>query len=188
MNREPIFAAIKAARNGAPFTQAEVARIDALLDSFTPDANARKVGRAGMDLIKSFEGLELKAYPDPATGGDPWTIGYGHTGPEVKRGLVWTEAQADAAFAADIARFAAGVAKLIGDALTKPGQFDAMVSLAYNIGLGNFGTSTLLKLHKAGDPIRAAGQFSVWNKAAGKAMTGLTRRRAAEAALYRGAA
>ena len=56
-----------------------------------------KISPAGLDLIKKFEGLRLAAYPDPATGGEPWTIGYGHTGPEVHRGLTWTHDQAEAA-------------------------------------------------------------------------------------------
>ena len=142
------------------------------------------VSKRGLDLIKQFEGCVLKAYPDPATGGDPWTIGFGHTGPEVKKGLVWTQAQANNAIADDVSKFADGVLKLIGAALTTQGQFDAMVSLAYNIGLGNLKGSTLLRLHKAGDYAGAKAQFVRWNKAAGKVMTGLTRRREAEASLY----
>lgn len=183
--REPIFNAIKAAR-GKGFASNEVQMIDALLDALgVPGATvSRTVGKAGLDLIKSFEGLELKAYPDPATGGDPWTIGYGHTGPEVKPGLIWTQAQANNAIADDVTRFADGVSKLVGAAPTTGGQFDAMVSLAYNIGLGNFKESTLLRLHKEGDYAGAAGQFIRWNKAAGKVMAGLTRRREAEAKLY----
>jgi len=185
MTREPIFAAIKAARGGVSFTQAEVARIDALLDSLSGMGGGRTVGKAGLDLIKEFEGLELKAYPDPATGGAPWTIGYGSTGPEVKPGLVWTQAQANNALADDVSKFANGVSGLIGAAPTTGNQFDAMVSLAYNIGLGNFRESTLLRLHKEGDHPGAAGQFGKWVKAGGKTMAGLTRRREAEAALYR---
>lgn len=186
--REPIFAAIKTARGGAAFVQAEVAPIDALLDSLgVPGDSKRTVGKAGLDLIKSFEGLELKAYPDPATGGDPWTIGYGHTGPEVKPGLVWTQAQANNAIADDVTRFSSGVSDLIGAAPTTAGQFDAMVSLAYNVGLGSLKESTLLRLHKEGDYAGAAAQFIRWNKAAGKVMAGLTRRREAEGKLYRGA-
>lgn len=183
--REPIFNAIKAAR-GKGFTAAEVVQVDGLLDALGVGVttSARTVGKSGLDLIKSFEGLELKAYPDPATGGDPWTIGYGHTGPEVKPGLVWTQAQANNAIADDVTHFADGVSKLIGAAPTTDGQFDAMVSLAYNIGLGNFKESTLLRLHKEGDYAGAAGQFIRWNKAAGKVMAGLTRRREAEAKLY----
>lgn len=137
-------------------------------------------------LVKQFEGCVLKAYPDPGTGGDPWTIGYGHTGPEVKRGVVWTQAQADAALEKDLAHFDAGVSALIGAAPTTQGQFNALVSFAFNVGLGNLKTSTLLRMHKEGDYVGAAGQFQRWNKAAGKVMNGLVKRRTAEARLYRG--
>jgi len=148
----------------------------------------RKIDASGERLIKSFEGCKLLAYPDPATGGDPWTIGYGATGPGIHKGVVWSQAQADERFAADIAKFAAKVAALIGSAPTTQGQFNALVSLAYNIGPGNLAGSTLLKLHKGKDYAGAADQFGKWNKAAGRVMTGLTRRRAAEAKMYRGQA
>jgi GH24 family phage-related lysozyme (muramidase) len=145
-----------------------------------------KHSHACSNLVKQFEGCVLTAYPDPATKADPWTIGVGHTGPEVKRGVVWTQAQADEALDNDLARFDTGVAKLIGTAPTTQAQFDALVSLAFNIGLGNLGSSTLLRLHKAGSFEVAATQFVRWNKAAGRIMNGLTRRRMAEASLYRG--
>lgn len=138
------------------------------------------------DLVKSFEGCVLKAYPDPGSGGDPWTIGVGATGPGIKKGVVWTQAQADERLATDLARFGRGVFALTGD--TTQNRFDAMVSLAFNIGLGNFGSSTLLKKHKAHEYGAAADQFARWNRAAGKVMAGLTRRRAAEASIYRGVA
>jgi lysozyme len=138
------------------------------------------------DLVKKFEGCVLKAYPDPGSGGDPWTCGVGATGPGIKRGVVWTQAEADARLDADLARFDAGVSKLIGKAPTTQNQFDALVSLAFNIGLGNLQTSTLLRLHQEGKYEVAATQFVRWNKAAGRIMNGLTRRRMAEAELYRG--
>lgn len=147
-----------------------------------------KVDAAGERLIKSFEGCKLAAYPDPATGGDPWTIGYGATGPDIKKGLVWTQAQADARFTHDVGKFAAKVVALLGSAPTTQGQFNALVSLAYNIGTGNLASSTLLRLHKAKDYEGAANQFGKWNRANGQVMTGLTRRRAAEAKMYRGQA
>ncbi len=150
----------------------------------TPSADCIK-------LIQSFEGCAKKradgsydAYPDPGSGGDPWTIGWGSTGADIKRGVVWTQQQCDDRFAEHVAQFAANVDKALGGAATTQHQFDAMVSLAYNIGMGNFSASTLLRKHKAGDRAGAAGQFAVWNKAAGKVLPGLTRRRAAEAALY----
>lgn len=147
-------------------------------------ARGRTVNATGITLMKSFEGLSLAAYPDPATGGDPWTIGYGATGPGIVKGVVWTQKQADDRFAADVARFASDVDALLGGAPTTDNQFAAMVSLAFNVGIGNFRESTLLRLHKAGDHAGAQGQFIRWNRAAGKVMAGLTRRREAEAKLY----
>ncbi len=144
-----------------------------------------KISQAGKDLIKSFEGLELRVYPDPATGGAPYTAGYGHTGSDVKPGMKVTQAMADAWFDADVAKFESGVSALL-KVPTSQSQFDAMVSLAYNIGLGNFGKSTLLKKHNAKCWQCAAGQFLVWNRAGGKVMNGLTRRRNAERAMYLG--
>lgn len=130
----------------------------------------------------------MKAYPDPATGGEPITIGYGHTQPGLKLGVVWTQAQADAALEADLARFARGVWNAIGEKETTQNRFDALVSFAFNVGLGNLLSSTLLRKHVAGDYAGAADQFIRWNKAAGKVLNGLTRRREAEAKLYRGQA
>jgi lysozyme len=142
-------------------------------------------------LIQEFEGCAKKrpdgtyaAYPDPGSGGDPWTIGWGTTGPDVKKGVVWTQQQCDDRFAAHLDEFAAKVSKILGATPTTQHQFDAMVSFAYNLGPGNLSSSTLLKRHKAGDIIGAAAEFAKWNKAAGKVLAGLTRRRAAEAALY----
>lgn len=144
-----------------------------------------KLSQAGKDLIKSFEGLELRVYPDPATGGAPYTAGYGHTGSDVKPGMKVTQAMADAWFDKDVQKFEEGVSALLR-VTTSQAQFDAMVSLAYNIGLGNFSKSTLLKKHNAKCWSCAAGQFLVWNKAAGKVMNGLIRRRNAERAMYLG--
>lgn len=144
----------------------------------------QKIGPRALALIKSFEGLRLTAYPDPATGGVPWTIGYGSTA-GVKRGDVITEAQAEAKLRDDLASFEAGVSRLIGTSPTTPAQFGALVAFAFNVGLGNLSGSTLLRKHKAGDYAGAAAEFARWNKAAGKVMAGLTRRRAAEADLYR---
>lgn len=176
-----IFAAIRE-RKGDGLTQDEVNTINAIM--YPKTGATAVVNKAGLDLMKEFEGCKLTAYPDPATGGEPWTIGFGHTG-GVKKGDVWTQAKADSVFADDVSKFADGVAKLICAAPTTSNQFSAMVSLAFNIGLGNFKESTLLRMHKDGDYSGAAGQFIRWNRAAGKVMAGLTRRREAEAALYR---
>lgn len=143
-----------------------------------------KLSQRGIDLIKQFEGYSSKAYPDPATGGAPWTIGYGTT-KGIKPGMVITAEQAEKMLRDEVAKFESGVSSLI-TAPTTQGQFDAMVSLAYNIGLGNFGKSTLLKKHNARCYTCAADQFRVWNRANGKVMNGLTKRRAAEREVYMG--
>ena len=149
--------------------------------------------QACIKLIQEFEGCAKKqpdgsylAYPDPGTGGDPWTIGWGSTGPEIRKGVVWTQQQCDDRFAEHLDEFARKVSNLLGDTPTTQCQFDAMVSFAYNLGVGNLSSSTLLKKHKAGDYKGAAAEFERWNKAAGKVLPGLTRRRTAEAALYAG--
>jgi len=144
--------------------------------------------KACADLVKSFEGCVLKAYPDPGSGGDPWTIGVGATGPGISKGVVWTQQQADDRLMADLARFGRGVWNAIGEKETTQNRFDALVSFAFNVGLGNLLSSTLLRKHVSGDYEGAAEQFGRWSKANGKTMKGLTRRRAAEAALYRGQA
>lgn len=141
-----------------------------------------KLSQRGIDLIKQFEGYSSKAYPDPATGGAPWTIGYGTT-KGVKPGMVITAEQAEKMLRDDVAKFESGVSALLKVPTTQ-GQFDAMVSLAYNIGLGNFGKSTLLRKHNEKCYTCAAGQFPAWNRAAGKVMNGLTRRRNAERDVY----
>ena len=144
-------------------------------------------------LVQEFEGCAKKrsdgmieAYPDPGSGGDPWTIGWGTTGPDVRKGVVWSQKQCDDRFTEHLALFAEKVSNLLGTTRTSQNQFDAMVSFAYNVGVANLSASTLLKKHKAGDYKGAAAEFARWNKAAGKVMTGLTRRRAAEAKLYAG--
>ena len=136
-----------------------------------------------LDLIKRFEGCVLQAYPDPATGGEPWTIGYGHTGPEVKPGLKISQDIADAYLLKDVQWFA----DVVSGAVTVPlaqHRFDALVSLTYNIGPKNFRNSTLLRLINGGDLERAADEFPKWNRAAGKVMRGLTIRRMAEREMF----
>lgn len=146
---------------------------------------SRKVTPKGIALIHSFEQCKLDAYPDPGSkDGHPWTIGWGSTGPDIKKGTRWTQEQCDARFEADLAKFSEGVDRLLGGVSTTPHQFDALCSLAYNIGLNALRNSTLLRLHKAGDYKGAARQFLRWNKNDGKVMRGLTRRRLAESDLY----
>ncbi|WP_395443551.1 lysozyme [Caulobacter sp. UC70_42] len=137
-----------------------------------------------IDFIKGYEKCRLTSYlPAP---NDVPTIGWGSTGPDIKLGMTCTKAQADDRFAADLAKFSAGVSKLIGAAPTTQGQYDALVSFAYNVGLEALKTSTLLRMHKDGECENARLQFARWNKQAGKVLNGLTKRRAGEAAIYRG--
>jgi lysozyme len=167
---------------GAPLSQADVDAINAALAPTAP-APGKRVSSAGIALIHSFESCKLTAYPDPGSvDGKPWTIGWGSTGPGIAKGVVWTQKQADDRFAADLGRFEKAVALMAP--VTTQNQFDALVSFAYNVGLAALNDSTLLRFHKAGDYAAAKLQFGRWDKNDGKVMKGLTRRRAAEAALY----
>jgi len=139
-----------------------------------------KYSAAGLALTKQFEGLELKAYQDSV---GVWTIGYGHTGTDVKPGLTITEAQASVLLAADVAWAVTCVNKSVKSAVNQ-NQFDAMVDFVFNLGCAAFGGSTLLRMVNARDFAGAAGQFGRWNKAGGKVLAGLTKRRTAEAALF----
>lgn len=130
-------------------------------------------------LCRKWEGCRLLAYPDPATGADPWTIGYGATGPDIHKGVVWTREQAEADLAQRLMRIGSSLDALLKVSVT-PNQKGALASLAYNIGLGALKSSTLLRLLNSGDTDGAANQFGVWVKAAGKTMPGLVSRRADE--------
>jgi lysozyme len=141
-----------------------------------------KTNTAGLDLIKRNEGCELTAYVCPA---GVLTIGYGDTGPHVVRGMTITREQAEELLANRLEReFEAGVLRLIGDAPTTENQFSALVSLAYNIGLGGLRRSTVLKMHRNGEYDAAAEAFSMWNQGGGRVLAGLVRRRKEEADLY----
>ncbi|MCK2054768.1 lysozyme [Methylobacterium sp. 37f] len=139
-----------------------------------------KTSIAGLSLIKSFEGCELTAYKCPA---GALTIGYGHTGSDVKPGQVITPHRAEELLQGDLAKFEQAVSKALKVAVS-PNQFGALVSLAYNIGGTALARSTLIKRLNAGDTQGAADQFLAWNKAGGKVLKGLTRRREAERALF----
>jgi len=145
-----------------------------------------KTSPKGIALIKSAEGLRLRAYPDPGTGGLPWTIGYGSTS-GVTRNMVITEAQAEQMLAEDLVRFERIVERAVRLPVNQ-GQFDALVSFTYNVGEGNFTASTLLRKLNAGDTAGAAEQFSRWVHAGGKVLPGLVKRRAAERAMFLGVA
>lgn len=138
------------------------------------------LGKYGLELIKSFEGCVLKVYLDAI--GLP-TIGYGHL---IKPGESFTkitQKEAEDLLKSDAQIFVDGVNKLLEVNVTQ-NQFDALVSIAFNIGLGNLKSSTLLRLINAGDYKGAADQFPRWNKAGGKVLSGLTKRRNAERALF----
>lgn len=133
----------------------------------------------GLALIKKFEGCRLQAYKCPA---GVWTIGWGHTR-GVTKGQVISQVDAERMLREDIAPIEQQV-NALGINL-RQGQFDALVSFIFNLGIGNFNGSTLKKriVAKADDAIIAA-EFKKWNKAGGKVMPGLVRRREEEAALW----
>lgn len=142
-----------------------------------------KTSANGINLICGFEGLELKAYDD---GVGVWTIGYGTTivnGIKVKKGDTCTVEQAKSYMAQDLKKFESAVDTSVKVTITQ-NQFDALVSLAYNIGTGAFKSSTLLKKLNAKDYKGAAAQFDRWNRAGGKVMQGLVNRRAKERKLF----
>jgi lysozyme len=139
-----------------------------------------KISQKGLNLIKSFEGLELKAYKDSV---GVVTIGYGSTGPHVSMGQSITETQAEALLLSDVTRFEKGVSDLVKVTLTQY-QFDALVSFSFNLGLGNLKSSTLLRKLNSLDYKGASLEFARWNKAGGRVLAGLTRRRLAEKELF----
>lgn len=139
----------------------------------------------GLDLIREFEGLRLDAYPDPGTGGDPWTVGYGHTGDDVFQGMRITRAEADALLRNDVRSSEDAVHELVNVPLEQH-QFDALVSFCFNCGRSAFAKSSLLRKLNAGQYEAVPGELAKWNKAGGRVMAGLVRRRKAEAALWVG--
>jgi GH24 family phage-related lysozyme (muramidase) len=205
MKRKIIFDAVRRML-GRGFGRREVAALDTAIDDAVAEnepaasrvscrpplaEQPRIVGSAGLALIRGFEGCArlrpdglFEAYPDPGTGGAPWTIGWGATGPGIGPDTVWTRAECDARLEVDVARHAAEVSAVIGDAPTSAHQFDALVSFHYNTGA--IARATLTRRHVAGDFAGAASEFARWNRAGGRVLAGLTRRRAAEAKLYRG--
>ena len=197
MQRKAIFDAVRRML-GRGFTRAEVEELDRAIDAAletlldpVPGVPSSSVSARGIALIKRFEGCARKrtdglfeAYPDPGTGGAPWTIGWGATGEGIEPGTVWTAEDCDARLTRDLARHAADVEAAIGDAPTTQAQFDALVCFHFNTGA--IARATLTKKHCAGDHAGAAREFGRWNRAGGRVLAGLVRRRAAEAALYRG--
>lgn len=158
-----------------------------------PTSSARRCNPAGIAIIKHWEGCARKrrdgrfeAYPDPGSAdGKPWTIGWGATGPDIRRGVIWTQEQCDKRFLRDLERFEREVFALVGHNATE-NQFGALVSFQYNTGglMVDGKRSGLLRKHLAGDFEGAGKQFGRWIYNNGRIMNGLIKRRAQEAELY----
>ncbi|UOZ20285.1 lysozyme [Enterobacter asburiae] len=138
----------------------------------------------GIALIKQFEGCKLTAYQDSV---GVWTIGYGWTQPvdgkPIRAGMTIKQETAERLLKTGLVSYESDVSRLVKVGLSQ-GQFDALVSFTYNLGARSLSTSTLLRKLNAGDYAGAADEFLRWNKAGGKVMNGLTRRREAERALF----
>lgn len=138
----------------------------------------------GIALIKQFEGCKLTAYQDSV---GVWTIGYGWTqtvdGKPIHAGMTIKQETAERLLKTGLVSYESDVSRLVKVGLTQ-GQFDALVSFTYNLGARSLSTSTLLRKLNAGDYAGAADEFLRWNKAGGKVLNGLTRRREAERALF----
>ncbi len=145
----------------------------------------RKINKAGLDLIKYFEGFYPKAYNCPA---GVLTIGYGHTNAmkyfKFKDGDVITEAKADKILQEDLAESSNDVETLTAGVVLNDDQFAALVSFVFNCGRGNFASSTLLKRLKAGNFADVPTQLKRWTRGGGVILKGLVRRRDAESALF----
>jgi GH24 family phage-related lysozyme (muramidase) len=141
-----------------------------------------KLSKNGLELIKSFEGLRLKAYK--VTDSEKYfTIGYGHYGSDVKEGMEISKKKAEELFEKDVQRFVDGVNELVKVPINQ-NQFDALVSFAYNVGLGALKKSTLLDLLNGKEYKGASEQFERWNKSGGKVLKGLVTRREKEQKLF----
>lgn len=139
-----------------------------------------KTGKKGIELIKEFEGCELKAYQDSV---GVWTIGYGHT-KNVKKGDVITQKQADQFLIEDLADAENAVNRLVKVEINQD-MFDALSSFTFNLGAGSLHSSTLLKLLNQSKYSEASEQFTRWVYAGGQKLSGLIRRREAEQKLFR---
>lgn len=178
--------------SGGKLTQKQVDAADKLIATAYDDVTSMlgiatdemSISPSGIDLIRNFESLRLNAYDD---GVGVWTIGYGTTkypnGIRVKKGDTCTLDQAKAYMQNDLKSFEQTVNNTVKVPLNQ-NQFDALVSLAYNIGSTAFKNSTLVKRLNEGNYNAAANQFNVWVNAGGKRMQGLVNRRAAERTLF----
>ena len=140
-----------------------------------------KISSTGVDLIKHFESCKLTAYQDSV---GIWTIGWGHTG-SVKKGDIWTQGEADNILLNDLDKFEGYVNQYVKVPLTQ-NQFDALVSWTFNLGPGNLKSSTMLTKLNEKKYDEVPSQMKRWNKAGGKVLHGLERRRNAEAAMFSG--
>jgi len=138
-----------------------------------------KCSQEGLELIKKFEGCKLKSYKCPA---GVWTIGYGHT-EDVKEGDIVSPQEADKLLRADVFKFEEYVADNVMVNLTQ-NQFDALVTWTFNLGVGNLRNSTMLKKLNNADYTSVPFEMKRWNKAGGKTLDGLVRRRQAESLLF----
>lgn len=147
-----------------------------------------RISEEGLHVLKYYESCRLEAYPDPATGGEPITIGWGSTYPGLKLGDKISQHDADEMLARRLAdEFEPQVEAMLTRQPLQH-QFDAIVCWAYNVGTPAARQSTLVRLfNEAAEPLVVGAQFLRWDKAAGKSMWGLRRRRAAEEALFLGA-
>lgn len=143
-----------------------------------------QINPKGIALIKEFEGCRLTAYQDSV---GVWTIGYGWTNPvdgkPVKAGMQIKQETAERLLKTGLVSYEADVSRMLKVGVTQC-QFDALVSFCYNLGAKALSTSTLMRKLNAGDTFGAADEFLRWNKAGGKVLAGLTRRREAERALF----
>jgi lysozyme len=142
--------------------------------------NRMHLSASALDLAKQFEGCRLEAYLCPA---EKWTVGYGHTGPDVYKGLTISQDRAEQLLKLDMQGAQSTVNNMVEPQINQ-NQFDALCDFVYNCGAGNFQSSTLLKLVNAKDFKGAKDEFGKWNKGGGKVLPGLTKRRAAEAELF----
>lgn len=144
----------------------------------------RQLNSETLDLIKSYEGWYAQAYKDPV---GIWTIGYGHTDmagpPKVTPNLVLTREEGEDLLRKDLKKYQNAVDRLVKVPLND-NQYGALTSFTFNLGEGNLSKSTLLKKVNAGDFRGAANEFLKWNRAGGKVLNGLTRRREAERVLF----
>lgn len=145
-----------------------------------------KTSDEGRDFIKTFEGFRADAYPDPCSrDGKPWTIGYGHTGPEVCEGLRITHSDAGKLLIKDLLAADMAIEKYVKLPLVQK-EFDALASFIYNVGVLAFKDSTLLKLLNLGKRMEAAEEFMKWTKVGRTIVEGLVKRRGAERRLFQG--